>query len=217
MSDIRGVAAAVPTRVTSDGVFLSPQLTRDGAVVTADYLLARALEGKMFTANVGSASTPTSFAKTAYDADQPQLVIDVPDNYLVIPTNIALSLEDSAGTDTEIMALHSSVNVGAGTSTAVTPVNNLTGGGASNASVYSLYTGNGTDPTTGTEQWFFHDGYAFADATTDPKKRFEWSYKDNPIAVRGTGSIVIYITGTTTAPAGYLTVSWIELPETMVS
>jgi len=218
MSDIRGVASVTPTRVTEDDRFLAPQETRDGAVTVIDYALQRAIEGRVYSAIVGSAATPTSFAKTTYDADQPQLVVDVPDSTAIIPIRAQLALQDSAGTNTQILTLASTVNVGSGTSTAVTPVNHKFGSSnTSGCSAYSLYTGNGTDPTTGTEQWLDGWVYAFADATTDPVKHYVQDFRLNPVVIQGTGSLVFYVVGTGTAPAGFLKVSWIELPETMVA
>lgn len=186
-----------------------------GELFTVGWQHRLAMAGRVYTANIGAAHTPVSFAKTTYDADQPQFVLDVPDGTVAVPLRAHLSLQDSAGTDTAMAILHSSVNVGAGTSTAVTPVNNRTGGDSTNCSVYTLYTGNGTDPTTGTEMWMEHFIYPFADATTDPAKIFDADFQSAPLFIRGTGSLVFYIVGTTTAPAGYLSVSWAELPETI--
>lgn len=168
-------------------------------------------DGRIYSAVVGVAGTPTSFAKTAFDADQPQLVVDVPAATTIVPLTAELTLQDSAGTDTTMALLAATVNVGAGTSTAVTPVNAHFGHSrTSDCSVYSLYTANGTDPATGTEQWLDHTVYAFADATTDPVKKFEVALE--PVEIDGTGSFVVYIFATTTAPAGFLKVRWLELP-----
>lgn len=213
MSDIRAYRQAALDTPASGlaGVIASPT----GELFTMGWQHRLALAGAVYTANIGTAATPVSFAKTAYDADQPQFVLDVPDGYVAVPLRAHLALQDSAGTDNILAVLHSSVNVGAGTSTAVTPVNNRTGGGAANCSVYTLYTGNGTDPTTGTEMWYEHDVYAFADATTDPFKTVKVDFANAPLFIRGTGSLVFYVVGATTAPAGYLSVSWAELPETI--
>lgn len=215
--DMRLVAGRTPTRITDDDRWHAVRGLRDGSVITADLILALALEGRVYSANVGSAQTPVSFAKTAYDADQPQLVIDVPANTAIIPLHARLALQDSAGTDNIWHHIATDVNVGAGTSTEVTPVNHNTEGGSPNSSAFSLYTGNGTDPTTGTERYLGHEVYAFADATTDPIKVFNWDWRDNPGTIVGAGAWVHYVVGTTTAPAGYAVATWAELPASFVS
>jgi hypothetical protein len=186
--------------------------TSDGSGIVVPWVTALALEGRVFQANIGSASTPVSFAKTAYDSDQPQLVVDVPSGTSILPLKIELHLEDSAGTDNEIMATVSTTIVGAGTSTAVTQKNQRSDSPiTSGCSVYSLYTGNGTDPTVHTEIW--RSGYAFADSTTNPRPVFTYDVEEHPrVVIVGAGALVIYIVGTTTAPAGYLKVVWAELP-----
>lgn len=220
MSDIRGVASITPTRLTADGQFLSPQLTRDGAIVEAPYALARAIEGLVYHANIGGANTPVSFAKTTYDADQPQLVIDVPSDKAIIPLGIKVALQDSAGTDNIVRVAASTVNVGAGTSTTVTPTNlNVGNSNTSSCSAYSLYTGNGTDPATGTLTWLDTWVYAFADTQGAAHMLHQVDFLNNggPVVIQGTGSLVVYIVGTSTASAGYASVTWVEVPVTMVS
>ena len=170
----------------------------------------------VFQAVIGSATTPVSFVKTAYDADQPQLVIDVPSGTTIMPLELEVVLEDSAGTDNEVIWLASGTNVGAGTSTVVTPVNlfvtSSANAPASRCSGFRQYTGNGTDPNTGEFFEFYRTVYAFADATTDPVKRFRWSALESPAPIiEGTGSLVLYIVGTTTAPAGFVIAKWWEV------
>lgn len=215
MADLR--LFAKQNSVQRGAGWVGARATLDGSAVQLPWVAALALEGRVFSATVGSLTTPISFAKTAYDSDQPQFVLDVPASKAVIPLGVLLHLEDAAGTDNEVYLVLSTTQVGAGTSTAVTPKNARTDSPASSAcSAYSLYTGNGTDPTIHSEIW--RAGYAFADATNDPAKIFTWSANDTPLnVVVGTGSLVIYIVGTTTAPAGYLKVVWAEMDKTDIT
>src|SRR3990167_8353236 len=80
-------------------------------------------EGRVFVANVGTASTPINFAKTAYDADQPQAVIDVPVGTSIIPLAFKGVMETEAGALNEVIASVSQTLTGAGTSTVITSVN----------------------------------------------------------------------------------------------
>lgn len=189
--------------------------TTDGALFTLDWLSALAMEGRVFQASVGSATTPATF-KTGYTTAQPEIAIDVPSGTTIIPVRIQVHLEDSAGTDNEIVAVTSSTAVGAGTSTAVTPKSTRTDQPiATGCSVYSLYSGNGTAPTVVNEFW--RHGYAFADTTLGPLKVYEYDVRVAPVQmIVGAGSLAVYVGATTTAPAGYIKVVWAEVPTATV-
>lgn len=172
-------------------------------------------EGRMYVANRGTASTPISFAKTAYDADQPQLVVDVPSGTSIMPIFLEIYLEDAAGTDTEMIWSVSDALIGAGTSTAVTPANARTQASgtqpSSACSVYRDYTGNGTAPSNGFEFARFGDAFA---QEADARNRFVWSAHRAGWAplIEGTGALVLHVAAATTAPAGFVTCVWWEIP-----
>lgn len=200
--------------VRPEGGALALRINRRGELVTTDLLHQFSLDGRVFGVNLGTDTTPEDFAKTTYDADQPQLVLDVPNNTTVIPLSLRVVLETSAGTLNEVTAGVASVNVGSGTSTELTPQSIYTSQPRStNCSVYSLYTGNGTDPTANNWLEFFRWGYAFADTSGDPAKVAMWDAKTAPFipVVEGTGSLVVHVVGATTAPEGYATLVWAEL------
>lgn len=215
--DMRGEVGSSGVHRVGEGEKTLFRALRDGSMSMADWVFAMTLAGYGHTVSVGTATTVATF-KTGYTAAQPEVVIDVPGGAAIIPIYILVSLEDSAGTDNEFVFLTSLTQVGAGTSTAIaatTVLNNLNGsaaaGFATRCSVYSLYSGNGTAPTGIVEFW--RGVYPFADATTDPVKRWEWSFRTHPpVIVTGTGALVGYVGGTGTAPAGYIKVGYIEVP-----
>jgi hypothetical protein len=191
------------------------QGTKDGALYIADYVLGMALEGRVFNASVGTASTVATFLATWVES-KPQLNIDAPLGTTIIPLRMQVYLEAQAGALTEIFATSGTNNIGAGTSTAVTPVSNRTDRPvASLAVVNSLYSVAGTTQTGQNEFW--HTGYNFADATTHPGKYFEWDYRNNPQVIVGVGSLALYIDANgNTAPTGFIRATWIELPTAYV-
>jgi hypothetical protein len=214
MTDTRLVARGAPggvARVAADQN-VRAIATRDGAQYSADWLMALALEGRIYTASVGTITTPITFG--AFDADQPELALLVPATHLILPLSIQVHIEDAAGTDNEIFFITSTATVTAGTSTAVTPVNHLVGNtSVSGCTVLTAYSGNGTDPYTGTTNEFWRTGYAFADTTVGPHKVYSWNWRDYaPIAVTGVGSLVGYVSATTTQMNGFIKVTWAELP-----
>lgn len=185
-----------------------------GNMLTAPFYDGAVAMGDVFVAAIGSATTPVSFAKTSYDADQPQFVVDVPAGVTVVPLQLDVVLEDAAGTDTEVIWSTSGGNIGAGNSTGVTPVNakhRADGNDPGTATdVYSLYTGNGTAPSGGYE--FFRDTRAFAQEADAPVDHRRWSRVAagwGPV-IQGTGALVCHIAAASTAPAGFLTAVWFE-------
>lgn len=201
---------------TDEGGKRLVRLLRDGSISVADFVLAMTIAGYGHTVSVGTATTPVTF-DTGYTAAQPVLDIDVPSGWVIMPVYLLLSLETSAGTINEFSFVTGDNLVGAGTSTevgATTILNNLNGGhkgGATNCTVRHSYTANGTAPANTVEFW--RGVYAFADATTDPKKEWEWSvHTKAPQIVVGQGCLAGYIQGVTSAPTGFLKVSWLEFP-----
>lgn len=174
-------------------------------------------EGRVFVANVGTATTPTNWAKTAYDADQPQFVIDVPVGTAIMPLVLKVVQETEAGTLNEVIWSVSDGLIGAGTSTAVTPANARTqvsgAQPASRCSLYSLYTGNGTAPSNGFEFARFSSPFVLSDGDPHNDHRYIWKAADEGWApiIQGTGALVCHIDGASTAPTGYLTAVWWEI------
>lgn len=182
-------------------------------LVNLPFHVVTAMEGRVFVANIGSETTPLNFAKTAFDEDQPQFVLRVPASVVVIPLSIAVYLETSAGTINELIFGTAQNDIGNGTSSAGTigPISlHSDGDRASQCTVRQLYTGNSSALTNKIE--FFRSGYPFADATTDPVKRFSWDYlRDAGLPVlKGDASLIGWIAGATTAPTGYATLTWAE-------
>lgn len=211
MADMRGVTASrTVNRSGGDDAYHAVRMWRDGSMSIVDLATVMAVEGYCYTANIGTLTTPIA-GHVGIDDDQPEAVVDVPTGKTIIPVYISVYLEDSAGTDNEIVYATSRANVGAGTSTAGTALNMATDNpNNSSCSVYRSYTGNGVATSSKVE--FYRGGYPFADATTDPQKRFEWSLKthaNSPVIV-GLSALVLYWAATTTAPSGFATITWME-------
>jgi hypothetical protein len=193
-----------------NGVQVDVTGTRDGAIYVCDYITGMALEGKLFQVNHGTVTTPITFI--AYDADRPDFALDVPSGVAVIPTRIEVYLEDSAGTDTEIIVTTSNNNTGAATSTALTPVSTRRNSGlSSSCSAYGTYTANCTLPTSTLE--FIRFGNPFAD--TVGGRHFIWKYTDgNPQVLVGTAGLQLHVSATTTQAAGFIKVTYAEFAAT---
>lgn len=218
MSDLRvmPMSRSVGRSTADNAGYRAVRGLRDGSLSVADFILTHALEGRLFAFNLGTATTPVTF-RAGLTVLQPEIVVDVPSGTTIIPVSIDCYLEDSAGTDTEIVASTSTALRGAGTSTAGTSEAMATDQLIATAcSVYYTYSANATATSNLVDFW--RAGYAFADATGNPAKKFRWSiYEDVPPILVGVSSLSIYIAATGTAPAGFCCVKWIELASTAVA
>jgi hypothetical protein len=188
-----------------------PRLGPGSELVNLPWNIATAMEGRLFTARIGDLTTPVSFAKTTMDEDQPQFVHRVPSGVACIPVYCAVQLEDSAGTDTEIVLGTCRNDIGSGTSTAVSIYNLKASNPRESGSVCrSLYTGNSSALTDKVEIDRFV--YAFADSDTSPVKVYTWSAMEKAIipVLKGPASFIVWIAGATTAPAGFLQYAFAE-------
>ena len=69
MGYIEHVTGIQPDTTTADDIYQKTQGTRDGAIWTADWVLARCAEGRVFVANAGTVTTPVTFGAGDIDAD----------------------------------------------------------------------------------------------------------------------------------------------------
>ena len=170
------------------------------------------MEGRCYHCDVGTLTTPISHADTTLDPNQPRIAIDVPAGTTIIPLTLDIYVEDSAGTDNEFIWITQTSLCGAGTSTAITPLNmrsdmpRTTG-----CSVYSIYTADCATQTGIIEFARFGDPFVHeADATT----RHHWSALETvPPVVVGPGAVIMIYAGST-APAGYIYAAWAEMATT---
>lgn len=190
-----------------------PRLGPGSESVTLPWHIATAMSGRLFIVNFGTESTPLNFAKTAYDEDQPQAVLRVPSGVVIVPVKVEVTLEDSAGTDNEVIFGTAQNDIGNGTSSDATlgPRSLHTANGRTSSCVgKQLYTANSSALTNKVE--FARWTYAFADAGTDPIKKFEWSLMQSAVVpvLKGAASLIIWIAAATTAPQGYAMMAYAE-------
>jgi len=213
-----------PGTFDKDDAFSKIQGTRDGAPFSADWVLARCLEGRVFVANSGTVTSPASFGAGSIAEQEMDLFISVPSGTTIGILEVAIKME-TFGTDAifECMAkTGTGGTVGVGTS--VTPRNLR-----SDAPVTSLCTITGSATTssgvalTGVE--FFRDGLARAKtittfgSTATLKQKFVWNHKDAgyvPVVVGGTGTgCAVYAAAQ--AGTGFITVTYVEVPSSRIT
>lgn len=188
---------------------------RDYSLVTANWMQALVLEGRVFGATAGSVTTPITGA--AYAVNRPSMWVRVPSGTTIMPLYANIAVEDSAGTDNEIWLQYCQNDIGNGTSTAATlgvlsyrsdaPLTSL-------CTARHSATGDTTAMTNPLEikRWV----YAFADSDTSPAKVLSWPEHAGvplPILV-GPASFVLWAAATTTAPNWFAQMAWAEFTST---
>lgn len=219
MSDIRVVGAVTPTRKTADDGFISPRALRDGTLVTTPLESALSFEGRMFTAQNGDETTPLTFLALA--ANRPDAWLRAQGSTAIILPTITITLEAAAGTVTEIDIRIADNDIGNGTSTAATvgpfPTNT---GGALSATALCRHLAT-ADTTAGTnERSVWRLTIPFAQATTEGNGQPTWditpAMMGYPVLKGGAGSIMVYISATTTQATGFVTWKWGEVPNNFI-
>ena len=148
----------------SDGTMVDVRGTRDGAMFTASWLTALALEGRCFCMNTATASSPDTFT-TAYAATTPDAYIYVPPGTSIIPVNIEVVFEDTdyeAAVD--VIALLSSTSDSSPGNTSVTIHNMRTDDPIqSNCTAAATVDGVGSTPLAGNFLEFWRGSAGFQD------------------------------------------------------
>ena len=229
MSDVRVVReVSSVSRGTSDGDLMALRGTRDGAVFTADWFLAAALEGRAFGVNAGTGTSPITTNAGALIVAEPDLLIQVPAGTTIIPVYIEYAFEDTgAAGPLEVIAMASSAatQAASGTAgTALTIYNMRTDApNSTNCTADRTNTG-GVTPYTGNFIEFFR-GYA-GDATdqhgsntaqtVDTATRFSWSASQTMVPPILTGISQLCVYQVATAGVGFCTVIWVEFPSNSI-
>ena len=224
MSVIEYITNITPDTATADDVYQKVQGTRDGAIWTADWVLARCAEGRVFAANAGTVTTPITFGAGVIDEDEYDLHIAVPSNTTIGILSVDVVFE-VVGTVAllEVMAkTGTGSTVGAGT--AITPRNLRSDTPhTSNCTVTGSATVSSGVEITGAE--FFRNclgktvtmATAGVNMASQPRK-FTWNHKDAgyiPIVVGATGAACGVFAGAQ-AGQGFITVVYVEVPSTRI-
>lgn len=167
--------------------------------------------GLVYHASFASETTPIAFA--AYDQDRPDITVSAPSGTLLIPLLATVYLEDSAGTDVEVIHWCTDVAVGTGTSTAITEGPDNLNSGSANTTACTVRRTHTANVTLTDYREFDRWGSAFADATTSPPYIYRWAPAESglPPLIVGPGTWCVSGSATTTQPNAFATLYWAEL------
>jgi hypothetical protein len=207
--------SVTPGRLTKDHSWLGARGLRDGSLVTANYLDALAQEGRVFTANMGSVTTPLTFLVTA--ANRPDAWIRVPANTAILPIKVVVSLEAMTGTATELDVRMASNDIGNGTSSAasVGPLSVRSDNPITSAcTARQLATADTTAETT--PMTLYRREFIRADDAGSDSKGIEVTREmmGFPVLV-GAASWEVFVAATTNQATGFVVMTYAEVPSSM--
>jgi hypothetical protein len=171
------------------------------------------LEGNVFHAQQGDATTQVDFVETTYDENQPQYALTIPTGVTVIPLSLRLVFEDQAGTDTLVAWSCTTNDIGTGASTDAPPVSmrvNATAP-ASRCTSSSLYTGDATAATGLFEFFRWVDPFVLTAASASHPHIIEWSAQTQvaPVLV-GPATLQMHTVATGNGAEGFGNYVWAE-------
>ncbi len=192
-----------------DGAVVSANVNKLGQQIYMPWLKQAELEGRVYSATIGTGVTPVDFVETAYDEDQPQFALLVPDGIIAIPVFFSTMIQDAPGVNNATLVQICSNNIGASDGAAMTTegnVNGAFGGQSSNCVVKQLYTANAVaavNPIVIGQRV-----NAFLDATTSPELYYTWEEDELPMLV-GPASLFAHVVAGT-KQEGFLSIKWVE-------
>ncbi len=229
MADLRvKTGTSSVDRGVSDATMVDVRGTRDGAMFTAPWLTALALEGRCFGINTGSGGSPDTLGN-AYTATKPDAYITVPAGTTIMPVFIEVTWEDTdtANVPVDCMAVLSATADTSPGGTGVTIYNMRTDKPVKSNCTATATVSTGTTPLGGNflEFWrgtagMVEDALAGATAqTSELNSRAVWDIRHAsvPPVIVGTGSLSVYASNAgTTNVTGWITIIWAEIPSTSI-
>jgi hypothetical protein len=210
----------------SDEDFAAPVLSRLGAYVDVPFKLQLALAGYCFVTTNSLAMTDTVIAEVAaaswaIDPVEPSFMFDIPDGTAVLPLEVSIGLV-SSGANLMVAVMSDNVKRYTSGGTAAVAARNLKTDSSYGSVVESLYDGGTSagDLTTISAknerihyQWTSPDDLNAGEGLDYPN--ILWQPAVPPVLV-GPASFMIYVHNDGTAAEFRYSVTWAELPSTMV-
>jgi hypothetical protein len=227
MSEIKYVTGVKPNEFGADDLPSELQGTRDGAIWTADWVMARCHEGRVFSACAGTVTTPISFGAGDIAETEQDLLIYVPSGTSIGILSVQVQMETfGTGAIFECMGkIGTYTTAQASTAGTAITLRSLRSDAplTSNCTALCALTAVASTGLTGAEFW--RDGREVAETLTtagqshiDHPHKYSWDYvKDGggiiPTVV-GAGACAIYAAAQ--AGTGFIKVIYVEIPTTRI-
>jgi hypothetical protein len=204
----------------ADGVVRPLRSTADGSVFVAPWVIGHLLDGRIFSANAGTVTSPITSAGVVA-ATTPDVYMRIPVGTKVIPLHINVSLDAlTDDQDAEIVAAISNRLDTTPTSPSTMTVVNRMMGHSNGSNVLVDSDVSGVDDMAGTgfnylEFWRVIAEYGAKPAAGQNEAgqaiSFDWyAEEDVPISVKGPASLAIFVGKA--SRTYFATITWVELP-----
>ena len=209
--------------VESEGRDVYVRAMRDGSFINMPWLMAKAIEGKVFVSFAGKMTGETTFVAANTPA-KPDVWVGVPSGTTIIPVYISIGFEDTGGTAAvmDVFAVASNVYDADTAGAAVSIANYRTDKplGGSQCTSKTVVTSSGTDPESGNYVEFWRPMAGFSQdshgsnipPTNNQISGSIWAIGDAvvPPIIVGPGSLNVYCG--TNAGKGFVMAAWVEEP-----
>lgn len=222
MADVQyGEVLQNTLRALGDGNTAPVPLARMGLPAVLSKWDLFALGGRMFNLKQTTIGTELSGATAAASTvlTIPWVRFTVPTGYTVFMRHLNISLTAMAGTANEIALVYTNSDSYTSGGTALTPTNWRTDSAAPASVCTSVRIGPSggviTEAALGTVRALYQEGLAAAFTASFLAHTIDKTFEDL-VPIVGPGSVLLYLTGNTTTPAGFFSMDWAEVPTSAV-
>jgi hypothetical protein len=201
----------------AEGQLVRPPLAKMGLPVSLSKWDHFALMGRMFNVKqttIGTALSGGTADNGGIVLTVPWVQFTVPDGTTVFPRHLNLALSAAAGTLNEIALVYTATDSYTSGGTALTPLNWRSSGGVATSVTGCVIGPSGgviTEAALVGVRALYQDILPAAFTASFLSYRIN-QYFDDLIPVMGPASVILYLTGATTTPAGYFSLDWAEVP-----
>ncbi len=203
----------------TEGAAKFVKLLRDGTLTTAGWIAALSLEGRVFTANAGTYTTPITFNGGALVTTEFDLHVAVPTSTIIIPLELMVSF-DTYGTVSlvEIVMTSGKGSVIGSGGTAVVPVCSNTNTGNISTCTIAYVAAAGTAFTSEVKE-IYHNSRSDVITTSTvaqirEQERFTWCAMDSGIIDVVGPSAQLAVFAASVSGTGFICFKYAELPYT---
>ncbi len=206
----------------SEGADVYLKALRSGELTVADMIAALSLEGRIFTANAGTATTPITFGAGGLSTTEFDLHVAVPASSVIIPLELRVYMEVFGTALLLEVAMISGKGSTVGAGTAITPVSSNTNSGRISAcTVTAASTTTSGVYFTSEEKEIYRDGatLSITVATVGQIRTpttYIWKAKDSGILDVVGPSAQLAVFAASQAGTGFISLKYAELPATSV-
>ena len=222
MAKIKQVVTQASVSRLGEGTEQYLRMLRDGSIGVADFIAVLSLEGRVFTATAGEATSPATFGDGGLDTDEFDLHVAVPASVVIIPLSLNIHFEafGTASLVECVMQSGSGSVTGAATAAVTAISSNKNSGRTSACTIGEACADGGTALTTNIKEiWRESNQLAITTASVGQIRspyNYRWNAMDNGVLDVVGPAEQVCIWAAANAGTGFISFKYIELPSSAV-